>query len=301
MSKEVEQALSTADIEYERHGDEYWARCPQHKKRTGKPDRNPSWSISAKGLHYCFSCHYSGNLYTLIRDLMGVGAAKSYRAEVETFGRSGEVDTKSAKAKAEGWVHSRKRVKEPGIPEVYLAMFNPVVPEWALTDRDISADAAEVYEVLWDDEDAWILPFWHPTGHLIGWQVKNAHGRGFKNHPPGLAKGSTLFGYGVVEKESTIMVVESPLDAVKLFGLGYPSVALAGSKATKQQEALLGGFDRLVLALDNDAAGLNERSRLKSLFPMSAMPKYTDLGDRYKDPGEMPDVIIDSLFARYFV
>lgn len=299
MSKEVEQALSTADIEYERHGNEYWARCPQHKKRTGKPDRNPSWSINDKGLHYCFSCHYSGNLYTLIRDLMGVGAAKSYRAEVEVFGRSGEIDTKSAKAKAEGWVYSRERTKEPGIPDVYLAMFNPVVPDWALKDRDISADAAGAYEVLWDDDDAWILPFWHPKGHLMGWQVKNATGRGFRNHPLGLAKGSTLFGYPVVQESPVIMVVESPLDAVRLFGLGYPAVALAGSKATSRQEALLGEFDRLVLALDSDNAGRVGASLLKNAHPTAVNVQYAELG--YKDPGEMSDVIIDSLFARYFV
>ena len=80
-------------------GDELWAQCPQHKERTGREDKNPSWSINKDtGAHFCFSCGYKGSLHNLVRDLRGDDAVKQLAADIETGNRSGEVDTKSNRA-----------------------------------------------------------------------------------------------------------------------------------------------------------------------------------------------------------
>ena len=52
-------------------GDEIKAHCPAHLERKGKLDSNPSWSINADtGAHNCFSCHFRGNVHTLVSYIM---------------------------------------------------------------------------------------------------------------------------------------------------------------------------------------------------------------------------------------
>jgi len=301
---EVETVLRDCGVEYTDRGGELWARCPQHKERTGKEDRNPSWSINRiTGAFHCFSCGYAGNLYILLRDLKGEDAAYTFRSEIEQFGATSNVDIASVR-RAVSWVDSRKRARRQvqGIPQVHLALFDPEIPKEHLDRREITAEAASRYGVLWDARTAsWILPFWHPDGYLLGWQRKDAVGRGFMNVPRAMPKSTTLFGWPVVEDANVVAVVESPLDAVKMYGLGYPTLALAGSKASREQVALLEQFDRTVILLDNDEAG---RAGANSLFAQMrghAIRVFRPESFQYKDPGETPDVILDSLIARYFV
>jgi DNA primase len=299
MASDIEKVLADCGIDYVERQGEYWASCPQHRDRTGRDDANPSWSINSKGLHHCFSCGYSGNLYVLVRDVKGEDVARAYRSEVETFGRSSDIDTRAVKRKATDWVHDRKREARrlPGIPESYLSMFDPEIPETVLADRQLRAEVARAYEVCWND-DSWILPFRHPKGHLLGWQQKGHYKRGFKNQPLDMKKSQTLFGYHVVSASEVVHLVESPLDAIRLTGLGYPAVALAGSKASEAQKKLLSGFDRVVLFLDNDDAGQTSLTALFRALPMSVAVVYNT--DEYKDPGEMPDSVIDACLRRRF-
>ena len=95
-----------------------------------------------------------------------------------------------------------------------------------------------------------------------------------------------------------IVVVESPLDAARLYSLGYPAMALAGSKTTETQEQLLSGFDRVIFALDNDTAGVNESKRLYRRLPNALFATYPS--NSYKDVGEMPIFFIRKMFRRYF-
>lgn len=294
----IEKILDDCGIDYDKRSGEYWACCPMHRERTGKDDRNPSWSINENGAHFCFSCGYKGNLYVLIRDLKGESAAQVYRGEVEAFGRTSDIDVRGVKNKATGWIHERKREagKARGLPETYLAMFDPDIPKEAMEERDIGVFSAEEYELRWDN-GSWVLPFRHPSGYLIGWQAKQ--GRHFRNHPLEMRKGTTLFGYHVVSDQKQVILVESPLDAVRLFDWGYPALALAGSKTTHTQVKLLMGFDRVVLALDNDEAGHLITKQLKRELPGSVAITYpTD--PYYKDPGEMPVKTLHETVGRFW-
>ena len=66
--EEMENILERLGIEIIGiHGDEIKGHCPAHLERKGKADSNPSWSINADtGVHNCFSCHFKGNVLTLI-------------------------------------------------------------------------------------------------------------------------------------------------------------------------------------------------------------------------------------------
>jgi hypothetical protein len=56
------------------------------------------------------------------------------------------------------------------------------------------------------------------TFSLWGWQEKGARGRFFKNQPAGVKKSKTVFGVEILTSTHDLIVVESPLDAVRLTG-----------------------------------------------------------------------------------
>jgi DNA primase len=144
------------------------------------------------------------------------------------------------------------------------------------------------YGLRWDcEEAAWVIPILSPTGEKWGWQTKAVDG--IRNHPPGIKKGLTLFGLDVLRAAKAVLV-ESPLDAAYLDTLGVPAVAAFGAQVSDQQmKLLIERLDALVVALDNDKAGIRETRRLLEekwhhRIPLSVF-NYT--GMEGKDPGEL--------------
>lgn len=81
-----------------------------------------------------------------------------------------------------------------------------------------------------------------------------AAARGDSSH----SKGQCLFGADLLPEGASVVVVESAQDAVAIMtNLGLASVALLGSYATAEQRQILLAKrpKRVVIALDNDAAG----------------------------------------------
>jgi hypothetical protein len=299
-------AATLADLGVEvltEDGDELVALCPGHEARTGKKDGHPSWSINGEtGIHFCFSCHYKGNLITLVRDLKGTDAAARFRSEFDTHKRLVSED------------HDFEVViDKPVAEEVRTANFRPESwlydfdepPLWARQARRISATGAKEYEVLWDESrDAWILPLRDPhTSRLLGYQVKSQKTRFFRNRPRTVQKSETFFGWNAVRDAKKVVIVESPLDAVLLADMDVPAIALCGSRMSDSQVSLLmdSAFERVVLWLDNDTAGALETERLKKVFVDVGVqaefitPDSYPQFDSWKDVGEMPDEEIFSV------
>lgn len=233
-------------------GNEVHAKCPGHFERTGKLDRNPSWSINAKtGAHKCWSCNFRGSLQYLVSFLGGV--------EMEDVP---EFLTKRANdrlSKAFEALLNPVNVNDAPLvilPESQLALYE-APPTNALKSRGLTASAAELHEVLWDPQRlCWIIPIREPYSNgLLGWQEKGYTGRYFKNQPEGVRKRGTLFGFNQYKGKDMILV-ESPLDVVRLTSLGIAGgVAAYGAGLAKDQYTLLLDADRLIVAMDNDDAG----------------------------------------------
>jgi hypothetical protein len=140
------------------------------------------------------------------------------------------------------------------ITESRLSAFGEGYPVEDMKRRRLRRRPLQMMGVRFDDKiDAWILPIRDPdTKELRGWQVKA--GDWVRNHPTGVQKGRTLFGLDMVETD-WVVVVESPLDVVRLYQLGIPAVATFGSKWTEEQFNILRRFRCVVLAFDNDESG----------------------------------------------
>lgn len=289
----VRDTLARLDIEIvSEQGDEYWALCPMHYRRTGKQDKHPSWSINTEtGLNSCFSCHYRANLYVLVRDLKGRSVAAALRrGEALAVSDKYRVDRSTAFPKPDA-------ITVKGMPDSELALFDEP-PTMCIEHRGLTKWAVDLYGVRWDRNNRWwIFPLRDPSsGMLIGYQEKGEYERYFRNVPAGMDKGSTLFGYHEMKgvPEDRVIVVESPMDAVLLHGFGYPAVALGGSRLSDAQSMLLQEFGFVVFALDNDDAGKLESARIKREFS-GTMFSIAEYKVDAKDVGTMLRTDIDEM------
>jgi DNA primase len=270
-------------------GDEIQGRCPAHEKRTGERENKPvHWSISRRtGLHYCFSCEYKGSLTRLVGDMTGLGAWDVSKLLIQH-------DVQLDKDEEEEW-------EPPPLNFVdQLERFGPP-PRAALEHRRLKASSVQRFGLRFDREDyAWVLPIYSPAGALWGYQRK---GTGWvRNFPPGVKKSRTLFGLSVVSGEpdtSSLVLVESPLDCVYLDGLGLAAVASYGAAVSDQQLRLLvERANRVILALDNDKAGITATQKIlrehwHHRLPMTVFDYSHTQG---KDPGECsPDEVYDGV------
>lgn len=250
----------------------------------------------------CFSCGYKGNLATLVADLKGIdiGQAKAYLVEHRS-----DLDANSVRdrlTRATRWLTPRTGTF---LPDSTLARFD-IPPDWALRERRLVREAVSDFQVMWEDANGWwVLPIRDPYGgELMGWQIKSQVSKGFvRNRPPGVEKSSTLFGLNLLDRpDLTVWVVESPLDAVRLHGLGIHAVATYGSKFSLKQLGLLSAFERLVLAFDADDAGRAATDE----FLYYSRPKGMDVlevyyPDKCKDPGDCTDEQLLEISPRHTV
>jgi hypothetical protein len=294
MSLDLMGVLRDAGVERLHEGSkEISGACPQHEVRTGKPDRHPSWSINKFSyLFFCQACQYKGTLTSLLTDLLG-SAPQDIERDL----------------KQQSFLRTMGEVR--GAPSVVLDPVAPILTEWmlkyTLTEppqrllnfRQLRQAAIATYEVRWNrDTRQWVMPLRSPTGTLLGAQYKQQGS--VLTLPEGIEKSTTLFGYSVMSQYDHAALVESPLDAVRLFGLGVPAVSSLGAHVSEAQCRLLArAFSVVYMALDNDKAGREGASYASSTlrrFGAAPIPwDYSGLvdeeGKRAKDVG---DVALDA-------
>lgn len=249
--EEMTDTLSRLNIAvHDSRGDEINATCVAHEERTGHIDHNPSFWINAdSGAFICFSCQWKGNLYTLVSYVEGI----DFEQAQSWVGTDSNMLARFQRVTA---THKEApRIAEPTIiTESMLSAFIEV-PDYALKSRGLTKEAANRYGIRWNRLDNnWVIPIRDPQTHaLLGWQEKGYDRRFFQNSTR-VKKSDALFGYENY-KGGDMIVVESPLDVVRLASLGYTGVAIYGSVVSDKQFKLISGADRVIFALDNDDAG----------------------------------------------
>jgi DNA primase len=292
---DVEKVLLNLELPlYSQRGVEVNGLCPMHKKRTGKEDQHPSWWINSEtGVHICFSCGYKGNIYTLVADVKGI----SYFDAQDYIGEAAEVPLDAL----------MRRIKD--LPE-YIQPEEPVIamsearlavyatpPDIELKKRFLKRDAVVMHGVLWDKKnEAWILPIRDAdTGALLGWQEKGARGRFFKNQPAGVKKSKTVFGVQLLDSTKDLIVVESPLDAVRLTGLGHNAISSFGAILSEDQAKIMRRASKIIAAFDNDKAGHTANEQVRVMARKYGMDLYyfNYRGIDVKDVGDMTEAEIE--------
>jgi hypothetical protein len=303
MIIDIPLVLDNLGMRYEEHGAEANALCPAHFARTGKQDNSPSWWINLdSGQHICFSCGYKGNLAQLVCDVnefytktfdkfyYDYDTARTWLSQVSAI--PVEKLLEMVRSLPNRMESSPKPLE---MSEARLAVFIEP-PASALVSRQITDEAISKYGVLWDEaKSAWILPLREPHfNRLMGWQEKGTLARTFFNRPAGLQKSKTLFGIENQNELCTI-VVESPLDCLRLYSAGVVgAVAICGSGVSEEQVRLLRYSEKVICAFDNpkvDKAGLKASDEMRKHARKYGLNlfffNYGSSGK--KDPGDLTD------------
>ena len=251
---DIEKVLLNLDvIMIAQRGSEINGLCPKHKERTGSEDHNPSWWINSDtGAHICFSCGYKGNIHTLVMDVKGC----DYFEMQDFLKEKSELPLDVLMKRLKDLPQYITTDEPIGMSEARLAVFTDV-PDKELKKRFLTREASDAHGVVWDTKNsAWILPIREPNDFsLWGWQEKGSTGRFFRNYPAGVKKSKTVFGVHILDESKPLWVVESPLDAVRLTGLGYNAIATYGAIISEDQGKLMRRATQLISAFDNDQAG----------------------------------------------
>jgi DNA primase len=291
---DIEKVLLGLDLQlYAQRGVEVNGLCPMHKKRTGKEDHSPSWWINSEsGAHICFSCGYKGNIYTLVADIKGI----SYFDAQDYIGESVEIPLDALMRRIKDLPQYVQPEETIAMSEARLAVYTDP-PDIELKKRFLIRGAVTVHGVLWDEKNkAWILPIRDPdNGTLLGWQEKGARGRFFRNQPAGVKKSKTVFGVQIMSSEHDLIVVESPLDAVRLTGLGHNAISTFGAIMSEEQAKILRRAPKIIAAFDNDKAGHTANEQIRVLARKYGMDLYyfNYSGVDVKDVGDMTEAEVE--------
>lgn len=297
---DVEEVLENLGIDFTVRSFEATALCPAHLARTGKEDHNPSWSINLEsGLHICFSCGYKGSILHLVCDVLqlyrktSAGVAYDYKAAEEWLAGRMEISPEKLLETLKSLPnYMGSNIKPVPMSEARLVLFT-TPPEDALAARHLTAESAEAYGVLWDPlKSNWVLPLRDPHfSELMGWQEKGTLERTFYNRPAGLQRSKTLFGLSQ-QREDLVIVVESPLDCLRLFSAGVKgAVATCGTTLSVDQIRLLRFSDKIIAAFDNDDAGRKaSKLMLEWARKYGLNLSFFNYGSSSKkDPGDLTD------------
>jgi DNA primase len=154
------------------------------------------------------------------------------------------------------------------------------------------------FGVRWDR--GWVIPIWAPDiedemTDLWGWQFKRMDF--VSNYPKAVKKSRTLFGLRELE-ETTVVLVESPLDVVRLACVGISAVSSFGAFVSRVQiRLLLNVADRIVLALDNDEEGQRQTKKIYRWLARVVPTNVIEFPAGIKDPGDCSDRQLARIFV----
>lgn len=279
-STDLASILQSAGVELKRIGDrEITGKCPVHIRTVGREDRSPSWSINANtGLWICFSCGARGTLSSLLAELLGTIDSVS----VQKFLINNRFD------------NLRASPEEPQVPQVNPEKFFSFqrVSDSRCGYKNLDPDIVFTYGVRWNTENkSWCLPIISPMGQLMGWQEKKSDW--VRNYPVGIKKAETLFGIERFKSRSAVLV-ESPLDIIRLasvFSVPQGLASFGAYVSKRQMSVLVHVADSIVIAMDNDEAGIESSKRLYDLLPRprKSLKWWNYKGTDAKDIGDMTD------------
>lgn len=265
-------------------GDDISAQCPFH---AGGQEKNPSFGICNNranadyGTYHCFTCGASGSILKLINLLHGKPEGDNFAVEYAQM--FSDLELEDAHQRIE--LKHRKPIEVPVVSEQELDYYRAHGCDY-LTGRRIKPVIQQAFDCGYD-----------PTTTSVTFPVKNIQGytlfcvrRGITlkwyNYPAGVTKPV----YGIYElsqlapKVGCVVVVESIINALTLWGEQIPAIALLGTGSNKQIDYLNAmPIRNWILALDGDTAGFNAteklKNKLKARTTVMPIPPGKDVND----------------------
>jgi DNA primase len=262
--------------------------CPFHQNRD-----TPAFNMAKESPYAwrCWNprCDKSGTLITLVQKIDGMTILEAIRYLIKF--KTGTIDNiekllSTAKKEAyEIW-------DEALIDNMKLSYDDPIFD--CLYERGFRKNTLEIFEIGYSRKQERItIPVRDEFGQFVGFTGRATKPEQTKKYwDKGLPKKFILFNLDNAKKYDEVIVVEGPLDAMKVYQAGFPNViAILGGGFTKQQsQKLLRHFQSVIIFTDNDEAGRAFAKKIERVMRSAGKRIfYVKYPERIKDPGEMGD------------
>jgi len=271
---------------YRKHenGDTITASCPSGTHI----DNNPSWGISKiTGQFHCFACGYNGNLFTLVKQLMG-------KSLYEFAGISNVLDytfqLSNQKSRSIPSKEKSELVIEGDLVSPYSSL--PAIRE--LENRSINSEFVENFNVTFAqnvkiNETSFVNRLCFPI--VEDGKTISIEGRAVEKNSqykkvvyPKNSSVNTLFNIDSLDFSKPLYLVEGIMDTVKIWQSISKNVSCTyGNTLSKKQAELVAKIENLILVPDSDAGG---ETFIKEIEKIADYEYYIVLLPSGKDPDE---------------
>lgn len=245
----------------------------------------------SNGMYICFSCGESGNLTDMVMKTTGRNYFEATRL---INSHAGATDIEK---QINDIVDAPVEIKEFDIKLIENLHNNLMASDRAKNyfySRGISDHAQNKLMLGYSQkQDMVIVPVFNENSLCLGFVGRSIEGKVFKNST-GLPKKHVLFNLNRAKRKD-IIVVESSFDAIRLWQLGFHSVATLGATISKSQIQLLSKFSNTItICPDNDDAG----KRLEEKIIDNIQNKQIDVIrlNSGKDVGDHSDIELSEIF-----
>ena len=266
----------------------YMCTCPYHSNGA---ENHPSCSILdtdnnnlPAGTFHCFACGTSGSLAKLIAKCYGKSDEFGRQWLVQNYGDT-YIDEVEYLPKIE-------EQKKETLDESVLNQFeydNQDALNYLINKRHLKKEVLEQFKIGFDKETNNVtFPCRDEHGKLVGIFTRNIYSK-FFSIPKIQPKPIFLLDNAIKNSYSEVYVVESQINALTLYGWGFPAIALFGTGSSDQYAILnKSGIRKYVLCFDGDLAGeigankfsLNVKN---AIFEKVFLPKGADVNDLTKE------------------
>lgn len=295
-------------------GENYMASCPDFDGLHPRGDMRPSFGIRVYPpyLSHCFTCNLRMNIEQLTATLL----SREYDRRVNEYEAWKWLEDKGwvVTLTAEDLKHRLQAGLDGGealdiLDEDILNDFINGVHQ-SIIDRGITKEAAKEWELKYDSKTKrTIIPVRNFMGLLVGVLSRAVNEEEYIRHGVGIPqpaggikyqfkKGLVLYGEHKLQGKETLLLTESPLDAVYCWSYGIQKdmdiMALMGTKASKTQIEKILDYPEVIIAMDNDAPGKEGKAQLFNVLKGKVRLKVFDNFGR-KDIGEVDPIDLQKI------
>lgn len=227
--------------------------CPFHGNR-----HTPSFSVShQKGLYLCFnpSCGASGTIVELVKNI-----SKRNEYEALRFIMSAQQIAAAHFEDELAEILDSKPEFEEFSQDTLDRLYDGMTDEGRsyLNGRGINNESIDYFRLGYSQAQKMVIvPVHSPDGIPVGLVGRSIEGKSFKNST-GLPRNKTMFNIHRARRvSSTVVIVESSFDAIRVHQSGYPNViaSLGGSMSKINIENINRNFTKVIIMTDADSAG----------------------------------------------
>lgn len=247
--------------------------CPIHKRGM---ENKPSCFISENGLVHCFSCNYSGTIYSMISELLFNKRDGGIKGKEYLLNNIKGSRVNDRKKQMEKFLSKIKRRHEPIIQKEKRVVSQEELDKYAyihpyMYKRHMTDEIIEKFDIGFDNNYLYmgkkIATITFPVKDLGG-DVITIIRRAISFKRFFIERFIEKPIYGLYEinktKEQDIYITESIFNCLTLWTWGYQAVALIGLGNNKQIDILNKLENRLFyICMDGDDAGRNAALKIK--------------------------------------